>query len=168
MSIQFINQTSESELTAKIAAMIARQDLNYKTWKIAESVIVKFDGQKITKRIATALSKELPDYTVYYDTNHGMYDLVIWGNGIPYDNRISIYLGYVYDNNAIVNIDKVRELNTCHELELGRMELLLSLPAAELQAAISSWNTALAELQRIHKWAEKYGLEYTGFDIATR
>ena len=48
-------------------------------------VLKRFDGKTVTKRMATAVGKALPTYTVFYDTSIGMRHLYVWGNEIAYD-----------------------------------------------------------------------------------
>ena len=66
---------------------IAIFDLMVETFK-------PFEGKQITKRLATALQKVLPDDTIYFERQYGMYHIRIWGNGTPYDQRRSFLLGY--------------------------------------------------------------------------
>lgn len=61
--------------------------------KVAE-ILQRYDGKKITKRMATAVEKELSDHEVRYNNWHGMYHLRVWENGQPYDSGLNMLLGY--------------------------------------------------------------------------
>lgn len=53
-----------------------------------------FEGKPITKRLATALEKAMPNHTIYYEKEFGMFHIRIWGNGIEYKDRLSFLIGY--------------------------------------------------------------------------
>lgn len=63
-------------------------------FEIMVETFKSFEGKPITKRLATALQKKLPDHTIYYEHLYGMYHIRIWGNGTPYDQRAGFLLGY--------------------------------------------------------------------------
>ena len=48
----------------------------------------RYEGKRITKRMATAIEKEHPDWTVYYKPDYGTYQINIWGgdSGRDYNN----------------------------------------------------------------------------------
>lgn len=58
------------------------------------AVLKRFNGKTVTKRMATAVEKAFPTYTVFYDTSIGMRHIYVWGNEIAYDNRKSFLLSY--------------------------------------------------------------------------
>ncbi len=67
-------------------------------YNIIMSVLEPFNGQKISKRMATAILKALPDNsTVHYDTSLNFYSVSIWGNGIEFKDRVRFTLGYKSD-----------------------------------------------------------------------
>jgi len=86
------------ELKTKILEIIDRQktraQMNYELICIVRDTLKPFDGKKINARIKTAVAKVLPLHTIYFDKRHGMFHLMIWGNGIEYDQRMDILLGY--------------------------------------------------------------------------
>ena len=173
MTIQFENQLDINKTWENIQKKIQDQQENYRLWKIVESVLTRFEGQKITKRIETALKKELPEYTIYYVLEYGMYHVRIWGNGIQYDQRKGYLIGYstnsrVYD--AVVNMDVVRSNNQCWELEKSRSEKLQTLTRDQLFFQVEKWNTGLQAMQEVNKWSEFYEMNYNniGFDVNSR
>ena len=58
------------------------------------AILKAFDGKPITKRLATAVQKALPERTVHYSTIGSMVHLEIWGAGTEHKNRSSFLLGY--------------------------------------------------------------------------
>ena len=164
--IQFEKPLDTDSVNAKIQARIIEAHFNYDLWKKIESACKKFEGKQFSKRIETEIKKLLPDYTVYYESGY-MYHLVIWGNGIDYNNRKSFMLGY--DSNPVFSSSEFLRLNMWAELELGRAEKLESIDKTILANEIYRWNEGLELLQGVYKWAEKNDLNYTaGFDISTR
>lgn len=70
---------------------------NIEDTTIADTVaatLARFDGKKITRRMAIAVKKALPAYTVHYNTNYGMKQIDVWGNGIAFDSAYRFLLGY--------------------------------------------------------------------------
>lgn len=61
--------------------------------KVAK-VLERFDGKTITKRLANAVEKALPEFTVFYDTGAGMKHIDIWGGGLPHSERKRFLLTY--------------------------------------------------------------------------
>jgi hypothetical protein len=68
-----------------------------------------FEGKPMSKRIATALQKLHPEWTIYYGNEYGQFHLSIWGGdtGLRYDNRFSALIGY--DSEPIVSIDRSKD-----------------------------------------------------------
>lgn len=81
-------QTIKSMLKDKLAS----QQRNYTIYCAVEKALMPFEGKKITKRLATAVEKALPEHTVYYSTDYGMYHINVWKAHL--DNKISFLLGY--------------------------------------------------------------------------
>jgi hypothetical protein len=165
MTIQFQKPLSAQEIFKHIQERIEDAKLNYSLWKIIQSECNRREGQTISKRIETAIKKVLPDYTIYYSYQFGMFHLVLWGNGIEYEKRKTFYLGY--DNNPVFSAEQLLKSNMSYELELSRAEKLATLPYSEIVAQADQWNNALAMMQAINQWAEPYQINYTsyGFDI---
>jgi len=169
MTIQFENQLDINKTWEGIQKKIQDQQENYRLWKIVESVLTRFEGQKITKRIETALQKELPEYTIYYGTEFGLYNIYIWGNGIPYNNRKGYLIGWV-STSQFLSMDQVKNSNMCWELEKSRSEKLQTLTRDQLFFQVEKWNTGLQAMQEVNKWSESYELNYNniGFDVNSR
>ena len=71
---------------------------------VIRPILERFEGKKITKRICTAIKKELPENTiVFLDRVAGMFHLRIWGGDIPYDNRFSLLLDYDSEGGTVKN-----------------------------------------------------------------
>jgi hypothetical protein len=69
-------------------------------------------GKQINKRMATAVGKALPEYTVHYDSAITMYHLHVWGSAIEYNRRKSFLLGYYSDTTFDVGLYESR-FNVC-------------------------------------------------------
>jgi hypothetical protein len=68
------------------------QQRDYDLYLQVEQALEAFEGKTITRRLATAVKKALPDHVVHYDADYGMYHLRIWKDN--YENRCSFLLGY--------------------------------------------------------------------------
>ena len=169
MTVQFLEKLDNQKTWNNIQDMIKTKQLNYDLWKQVQTVLTHFDGQKITKRIQTALQKELPDYTIHYSTEYGLYSLYIWGNGIAYDQRKQYHIGHVSFSD-ILNMVKVLDSNQCWELEKSRYEKLQTLTEQDILTAVDKWNTGLTALQEVNNWAAGFEINYSncGFDVYLR
>ena len=165
MTIQFEKSLNADQIWDKIQNTIINQKFNYNLWKKVESILTKFDNQKISKRIETTLKKELPGYSIFYKTNYGMFQIEIWNNEINYDNRKSFLIGY--STNPILNMTEVKKFNTCWELEKIRSEKLESITKKELENQVNNWNNGLNKLQSVNKWSSEFEINYMnfGFDL---
>ena len=165
MTIQFEKSLNADQIWDKIQNTIINQKFNYNLWKKVESILTKFDNQKISKRIETTLKKELPGYFIYYKTDYGMFQIIIWNNEINYDNRKSFLIGY--STNPILNMTEVKKFNTCWELEKIRSEKLESITKKELENQVNNWNNGLNKLQSVNKWSSEFEINYMnfGFDL---
>lgn len=75
-----------------------RDERNHTIYLAVLAVIKARVGQKITKRVATAIEKALPDYVVHYcrETRGGhVYGtkITIWGGGIDFSDALRFGLG---------------------------------------------------------------------------
>ena len=89
---------TKEKIKAIMQADIDREQIGIDIYNVILGCVRKMEGQKITKRIATAVKEALPDYTVYYQHEYGMYNLLIWGKTITYEKRMSLLLGYDESN----------------------------------------------------------------------
>jgi len=93
----------------KIRKLIETAHENTALAERVEAALAPFDGKKITKRMATVLEKALPECSVYYDTNYGMYHVnVSWGT----DEEKRFLLGY--HGTPIFTVEGFAEHNACH------------------------------------------------------
>jgi hypothetical protein len=90
---------------------------------IIEPVLKSFDGKTISKRIETAIKKVLPEFTVYYGKSYSWYELKIWGNGVDYQNNLSLNLGYT-STSDVFNFEWYVTNNQRSYLEKSRYEHL--------------------------------------------
>jgi hypothetical protein len=90
--------TTESRIESAIRDM--REKARIVT--IAIDAMKPQDGKPMSKRLATAVSKVLPEFIVNFDRRYGMYYLAIWakasGHFLGYENRIDLHLGYDTDS----------------------------------------------------------------------
>lgn len=76
---------------------IAREQIGIELFNQLVEIFKPFEGKKISRRLATAIEKALPEHTVSYNTDYGHYNIRIWGNGIDFNERYDFLIGY--DNN---------------------------------------------------------------------
>jgi hypothetical protein len=70
-------------------------------------ILEKFDGQKITKRLASAVEKACPDLHVFYRPEHGMFHLAIRRQDERWDDRKEFLLGH--DTNPVFRIGEFHD-----------------------------------------------------------
>jgi hypothetical protein len=118
-----------------------------------------FEGKQVSKRIATALQKMHPGWTVFYDTDYGMFHLCIWGGDtdIKYDQRFRALIGY--ESEPIVSIGKTSDsrgfeyFDCCHgsaAIERNSLRHAIIDNPAKVQSivdAINNYGDALATLE---------------------
>lgn len=83
---------------------------NLENTEIADKVLEvlkPFDGKTISKRMASAVQKALPEYTIYYKSDYGMFHINVWGNGISYNEMLSFLIGY--ETNTTFNFETFRD-----------------------------------------------------------
>ena len=129
-------------------------------------VLKKFEGKKPTKRIATALQKEHPSWTVYWEVEYGMYKVKVWGgdSGVEYNKR---YNGLIaYESTPVVDSEKFdkRYDSCCGEAARKREEDLLKACADAaivdevLQVALMVKAVQDAKKNILKKAREEHGL----------
>lgn len=167
MSIEFVQPKNRFKVLEEVNSRIKRMERDLYLVDTLQEVVKKHDGRKITRRIETDL-KKLPGMeklTIYYTKEHGMYRIIIWGDGIEYDDRFSSLLGYDSEG-GVLSLEKWREKNQCHFLDEQRIKQL-ERGKKEIVGLCESWNKALKELQDVHKKAEAFKLEYD-FDLTVK
>lgn len=167
MTIQFVQPLDTKQIKSEVAQRIVEAQRNYDFYLTLLSIVRKFEGKQITKRIANALQKTLPDHTIYYDADFSMYHIRIGGNGIEWDSRPSFLLGYK-SSQRIVSEDFFVEYNQWAYLEKERKEKYIE-SEGHIESLVEQWNKALKTLQKVHSDAAKWGstIEYT-FDLPIR
>jgi hypothetical protein len=126
------------------------------------NVIKTFDGQKITKRIATAISKvpELAEFNVYYTPQYGMFHIDIVKKTETFNSYNSLHCLIGYESNPIVNYAKVEEHNPCYTLDAGRLEKYNAVTDDMIRAWVARLNETIDNLVNLEKNMGEYGLEY--------
>ena len=103
-------------------------------------VLKKFDGKEISKRIETALKADprLSPFSLSYHILAGMYQITFWGNGLAYEERNTVFLGYTSEH--ILNLENVMESNRgflhCTLISMGTFD-----------ARIIKWNKMVTDLR---------------------
>lgn len=127
-------KAARAEVEEYIATAQVKLDLALEVLRVLEA----YEGKQITKRLATAVEKALPDRVVHYSTDFGMYHIKIWGDGLKYGEGVDMLIGYnKYGTNPTFSIEKAREYNRCFTLNKERIKALKARlhilePAAEL------------------------------------
>lgn len=148
------------KIEAEVKKRIAWHWKSYAVACLVYQVCEGFVAKKITKRIETKVKETqgMDEYTVYYDTDHGMYNLTIWGNGIEYDSRVRLLLGYQSEG-GMINMERLKDHFAGHFMDKGRAEKLTE-GLKELRTIIALFNLRLEALQDTIKHAEEFGLKY--------
>jgi hypothetical protein len=99
-------------------------------------ILKKFDGKKVTRRMATALQKAMPEHTMFYNTDFDMPKITVnriaGDKSYPKENKITFYLGGGkdswknpnFDHEAFVNHHAICYLGAAVERCEKRKELL--------------------------------------------
>lgn len=101
------------QIKSALAKEIAEDELNVKLHNIVREVLAKRDGQKITKRIETAVQQAVGEDVRVHLGHCGGPALYIWSGwtGVAYDNRLIISLG---SENGCVCLAKFEDKDICH------------------------------------------------------
>ena len=79
---------------------LRREIKKYKTILLFITVMTEvaksFVGKKITRRIETVAKErpELKHLTLFYSDEHSIIKIMMWGDGVEYENRATFFLGY--------------------------------------------------------------------------
>ena len=155
--------TKPLEVSTIITAIREQQEKYYKqVWVLNKvlPILRQFEGKKMSKRIETAVLKELTGYTVYYGHKYSWYELKIWGNGISYDDMVSLNLGY----NEIFTYEEFERCSKCYFLNVNRYDELnkyINQPEIlqtmvdkynELQITLSNFKTMIPQEYPIYQF----------------
>lgn len=192
MSIQFEKGINAKELREVIRARIVHEKADAVLFADIIRALKKFQGKKITKRIATHVAKELNTRAFLYQQYGLTYMDVERGETVRVrppcsrkeieesksrycgdfqDRYMRIYLrGPKNDKGPIVH-DIARGLDLEATIEsnawgplIGECVAKLERGLEEIERFVDVFNQSLEALQTIYKEAEEYGLEYY-FDI---
>jgi len=104
-----INETEiKDELKAKIQKLYLYDYLYNKTIVVLNS----FEGKKPSKRIMSAVYKELPLYSVSvrkHDIYPEWYTVTIWGNGLSWSDALRINISS--EDYPVINIENILNIN---------------------------------------------------------
>lgn len=114
------------------------------------TILAKFEGKTITKRVATAVDKALPEYTVYYSVDKVFgfrAELSLWKGSIS--GRVDFCLGH----GKTFTMEGFKEANpadfAADTRNVKRVAYLESGKAGELADAINATNAAVANLKAL-------------------
>ena len=152
-------------LEKMINILKARNEENKESVLIYEAVLQvmqKMEGQQITRRVATAVKKLLPDHVVSYNTDLSFYRLLICKEN--YENRSSFNLGYKNSIESTIQVDKgdehrgFRYFNMSFENTKAEIEVIedfLGGDAVFAARQIDALNNLVEEANKIRKNIEK-------------
>lgn len=148
-----ITKLNLADVLAEVESHQKDQLLSVKLYRIVEAAVKPFDGKEISKRIANAIAKALPEYTVSYEPQYNLYQVKVWGNGIEYDKRLSFFLGYAtYPYFCFSTTEKNKnnfvESNACHWLDEER-HARLEKNKANIPGWVERWNAAVDSLEEV-------------------
>jgi len=134
----------------KMLDAIKEREVHYGIICDVASIMEQFEGKEITKRIMTVIKKALPQYTYYWDDQRTYSrSIQMWGNGLAFDDHITIYLpysfgieGHIYNHTAFI------ETNQCHFLDAERNKRAIE-QAPLLEDAVTHYNKLIQELKEI-------------------
>lgn len=168
MSIQFVKPLETENILKSINNRMETAKFSYTLYELLLKNLEKFDNKPINKRIETHLKNVMPEYTFYLESLYGMYHIRFSTNGKDYNDSQSFLIGY--HNNPVFTIDDFKKFNTCHFLELERLNKMQSLTIEKINGMAERWNKAINELQEVYDDASYYEIGYTsyGFDLDVR
>lgn len=144
-----------ADMLARLDATVAINAHKHRVMVAMLDALRPFEGKQITKRLATAVQKALPEYTVYYDAEYSWIKLKIWGNGLEYNSNVDVILTYTGTGNDGIyhheNMVRVPDSND-YKVRMGyaypylRLALDLTALRPELPVLVARYNSALAAL----------------------
>ena len=146
---------TNSQIHAEIDKRCVRYAKSVHVYQTLHECLKKFEGKKITKRLATAAERAL-GVRVYYNTNHGMYHLEIAVDG-NWQDKFSFLIAYSSD--PTYTTKKFEDYCRCYALDVDRKEALEK-GKSHVADLVEKWNCAVLALNAVVAEAEVYGLEY--------
>lgn len=162
MSIRYPQEITIKSQTEKALNRITRYQQQLDIVKKCLPIIEKYEGKKITKHIATAVSKEFPSARVWLGDQYGMFHLNVCLEGQSLNDKVSMLLGYK-DSRENVVMEKILENNQCYLLNEERIPKLKA-GIDKIPALLEKRNKAIALLQEVFEEADKYEMTYD-FDV---
>jgi len=149
------------EIKQKMLLAIKERELHYKIICEVEEITSQFEGQKITKRIMTAVKKAYPSYTYHWDADRSYSrSFSMWGDGIEFNERITIYLPFgMMDEEHIYSHSAFIETNQCHFLDKERNERAIK-QAPLLESSVEEYNNLVEQILSIQEKFTEYPLTY--------
>lgn len=91
------------------------------------TILEKMEGQKVTRRIATAFQKQFPDLVVHWKTDFS-FELLFRGDGIEYGKRKQFFFGSS-DKPRFISVEDFKERNIAYgqaveERNAGRLKFM--------------------------------------------
>lgn len=123
-----------------------------KVLSVIPEVLKKFDGKKITKRLATAVEDALfkVDQTGFHTyMSDDKQTLYVWGNDIPYDSRLTCYLGYKDDIESFNYGKWLSNYGKAYDITESINNLQEAIK--DINARVSEYNDAIARLEQAEK-----------------
>jgi len=137
-------KVNKFELVKKINAYIAKLEKKVIVMQLIIPVLKSFEGKTVSKRIETKAKEVLKDFTVYYAVGYVEHELKIWGNGIDYDNMITIRLCR-NDGNKLLKMEYIFEYDNWYSFQ-DHIDKLKSFEK-EIDIYVKSWNTMVDYLE---------------------
>ena len=110
-------ETIKAEIIDGIKADMAREGDGIQIHHAIAEVLKQYDGKPISKRIATALQKNHPEWVIYFNDNFGMFHLDVWGKAtgsfLDCGSKFSALIGYESDKTVKANMFDKRPDGSC-------------------------------------------------------
>lgn len=100
----------------QIKQYISILQLKVKAMQLITPVLQSYEGKTVSKRIETKAKEVMGQFNVYYHIGYVEHELRIHGNGIDYDNTITIRLCR-NDSDRILRMDKVFEYDSWYNYQ---------------------------------------------------
>lgn len=126
MSLRHPKEITIEAQTKKVTDRILRYKEELAIVEKVLPIIKKFEGKEISKRIATAIQKEIPEYRVRYNLAYGMYHIE-FSRLDKWEKVVGMLIGYESSNAYIqkkVILEQIINFNQCYLLNKDRIKKL--------------------------------------------
>jgi hypothetical protein len=128
-----MNKKEINPITEYLEDCIQRCQSNLDTMAVLEEVLTPFEGKQVTKRVATAIQKALPDFLVIYEKQITYFALRLYpyeqttqGRRLNKDKGVYLSLGYhgfvTAESDGIFCLAHFKKHAEGYYLDKGRME----------------------------------------------